>query len=342
MTTTCWRRYGLKAPLGRLFDTSCMRILITGGVGFVGGRLAIHLCNLGHDVILGSRRVLLSPNWLPCAEVFQIDWDDHQSLSVACRGVDAVVHCAGMNAQDCALSPSAALEVNGHYTARLGMAAAEAGVKHFIYLSTAHVYASPLVGLVDENTSTNNPHPYASSHLAGENAIVDLAKDGNMQGTVLRLSNAFGAPVHPAMNCWPLLVNDLCRQAVKTSKIQLLTSGSQQRNFIPLSNVCETIGQMLGSEKVGAWGVFNLGSNKSHSVIDMAKLVQHRCQQVLGFRPALQYPEPVINELHLPLAYFSRRLMDIFPGMFFDFESEIDNLLHFCSEYFDNTQGIAR
>jgi UDP-glucose 4-epimerase len=86
-----------------------MRILITGGFGFVGGRLAVHLAQVGHKIILGTRHSTASPEWLPHAEVAKIAWDDEVALERLCDGVDVIIHAAGMNAQDCATDPVAAL-----------------------------------------------------------------------------------------------------------------------------------------------------------------------------------------------------------------------------------------
>jgi UDP-glucose 4-epimerase len=150
------------------------RVLITGGFGFVGGRLATYLAQKGHHVILGSRITSISPAWLPHAEVIQIDWDDEVALEHICSQVDVVIHAAGMNTQDSTADPIAALAFNGLATARLVTAACWKGVQQFIYLSTAHVYANPLVGVITEESCPRNLHPYATSHLAGEQEVLGL------------------------------------------------------------------------------------------------------------------------------------------------------------------------
>src|SRR5205807_10500909 len=115
---------------------------------------------------------------------------------------------------------------NGLVTARLARAAAKQGTARFIYLSSAHVYGAALSGHVDEHTCPAPRHPYATSHRAGEDAV-RLACDGSaMAAIVVRLANAFGAPVDPAVDCWHLVTNDLCRQAVKTRRAVLKTPGN--------------------------------------------------------------------------------------------------------------------
>ena len=95
------------------------KILITGGFGFVGGRLAANLAQAGYSVLLASRKAMDPPIWLPQAKVTQIVWNDTLSLERICKGVDVIVQAAGINSQDCVANPVSALEFNGLATARL-------------------------------------------------------------------------------------------------------------------------------------------------------------------------------------------------------------------------------
>jgi UDP-glucose 4-epimerase len=318
-----------------------MRILITGGFGFVGGRLAVHLAHAGHQVVLGSRNTISSPAWLPQAEVAQIEWDDGRALEHSCNGVDVVIQAAGMNAQDCAADPVAALAFNGVATARLVAAASRAGVQRLIYLSTAHVYTSPLVGIITEDTCPRNLHPYATSHLAGEHAVLRASQLGQIQGIVLRLSNAFGAPVHKDVNCWMLLVNDLCKQAVQTCKLVLQSSGLQQRDFVGMTKVCrvaEYLAVCYGASMQP--GIFNVGTGVTQSVFAMAQLIQQRCAQVLGFEPALQRVQGEVDEQHPMLTYRADNLAALgINSNGLDNWAEIDSLLRFCQSTFIQTQS---
>lgn len=312
-----------------------MRVLITGGFGFVGGRVAQHLQQAGHTVVLGTRQATGSPEWLPEAQVAPILWYDPDALERACHVVDVIIHAAGMNAQDCAADPVAALEFNGVATARLVAAAVHAGVERFIYPSTAHVYASLLAGTITEETCPRNLHPYATSHLAGEHAVLEAATRGKTEGIVLRLSNAFGAPMHRKANCWMLLVNDLCRQAVETGQIVLKSSGLQQRDFVAMSEVCRVIGSLAASDTSALrWAIFNVGSGISQSVLEMAQLIQTRCAYVLGFEPALQLPEATAGECHEPLFYSGNRLTRAGIVVTQDPTAEIDRMLMFCNTQF--------
>lgn len=319
-----------------------MRILITGGSGFIGGRLGQHLQQAGHQVVLGSRNVISPPDWLPQAEIVKTDWNDGRALEQICNGVDTVIHAAGMNAQDCTADPIAALEFNGLATARFFSAASRAGVKRFIYLSTAHVYASPLVGIVSEDTCPQNLHPYATSHLAGEYSVLNARQGGQIEGIVLRMSNAFGAPTHPGVNCWMLLVNDLCRQAAWNGKMALRSSGLQSRDFVSIAEVCRVIEYLSCHHPDDAiQGIFNVGSGVSQSVLEMAKMIQQRCKRVLGFEPELLRPENGSDDKHEMLRFRLDGLAKMGVNISLDNNTEIDRLLAFCQASFSqNREGI--
>lgn len=301
----------------------------------------MHLQGFGHEVVLGSRKLSQAPFWLPQAETVQTQWHDDKALENICTDVDVIIHAAGMNAQDCAKDPVAALEFNGLTTARLVRAATNAGAEQFIYLSTAHVYASPLVGTITEKTCPRNLHPYATSHLAGENVVCYAANHGRIDGLVLRLSNAYGKPAHPDANCWTLLVNDLCRQAVERRKLVLRARGLEFRDFLPVSQACDLIGRLI-FEYAGIFeqSVLNIGSGKSEQVKIMAEKVQERCAKVLGFKPRLIRPKtavdvekdwesPATNCLEYKSLFMSESWKDS------SADREIDTLLLACSDWFD-------
>jgi UDP-glucose 4-epimerase len=315
-----------------------VRFLITGGFGFIGGRLGQYLMAQGHQVILGSRAAFAAPPpWLPKARVCLTQWDSREALEKICDRVDVLIHAAGMNAKDCAADPLAALEFNGAATARVLEAAENSGVPRFLYLSTAHVYASPLQGKINESTSPYNPHPYATSHLAGENKVLERCASGRIQGVVVRLSNVFGAPTHKYVDCWMLLANDLCRQAVEHGVMRLHSCGNQRRDFVPMTEVCRALSILACyPDKQINVPVFNMGSGKTNSIMDMARLIQGRCQVILGFYPGLEFLDKLQSTDDVPIdfEFQTAKLSDLGVTIDADCIPEIDNLLIFCKRYF--------
>lgn len=314
------------------FRTVKHNILVTGGMGFVGGRVAQTLAtNADVTLALGSRTAQENPCWLPKSNVIAMDWNSLQSLTLACEGTDTLVHLAGMNASDCLSDPVAALEVNTVNTARLMEAAKVAGVKRVIYLSTAHVYGPSLIGKIDESTLPKSHHPYATSHLAAEHLVL-AAANSNIDSIVLRLSNGFGVPAHPAVNAWMLLMNDLCHQAVNLRSITLRSSGLQWRDFITLQDVSNVVTHMIDLPKSNIGnGIFNVGSGKSSRVVEMAELIQARCTEVLGYSPKIIRPQPAEGEKFESLDYRIDKLLST--GFIFGGSPvlEIDETLLMCN-----------
>jgi len=311
------------------------RILVTGGMGFVGGRVAQALAtNADVTLTLGSRTVQANPCWLPSSKVVAMDWRSLQSLTLACDGIDTLVHLAGMNDADCLHDSVAALEVNAVNTARLMQAAKVAGVKRVIYLSTIHVYGPNLAGQIDESTLPKGRHPYATSHRAAEDVVL-AAANANMGSIVLRLSNCFGVPAHSAVRAWMLLMNDLCRQAVTLRSMTLRSTGLQCRDFITLQDVSRAVVHMidLPNNQIGD-GLFNVGSGKSLRVIDMVELIQTRCSKVLGFAPGIVRPQPVASDENLMLDYKIDKLLSTGFNLSSNPVFEIDETLRMCNKSF--------
>ncbi|MCW7462954.1 SDR family oxidoreductase [Leptospira limi] len=314
---------------------STYRILITGGSGLLGGRLVQYFSAIDNiEIYLGTSKPLELPSYVKSGKVRFLDWDSESSLKSACLDTNVIIHCAGMNAQDCQKNPERALEFNGFTTGKLLDAAIKMNVSRFIYISTAHVYDSPLKGLVTENSPLLNSHPYATSNVSGEQQVNQ--RYDRITGINVRLSNAYGAPVSPLVNCWMLLVNDLCKQAVTTNQMVLKTSGIQIRDFIPISEVCRAIHHLLNLPLNMDEHTFNLGGNMSMSVWDMALLIQKRCKEVLGFSPNLQRVSPSTNEVSENFEYDTTKLLSTGYKYLNYYQSEIDQLLYFCNLNFKN------
>ena len=207
-----------------------MRILITGGCGYLGSNLAIYLSNFGHKIILGTRKKEFYVDWLPSAEIIYIDWNSYENLFEACKGVDQIIHAAGMNSQECLSNPISAMKFNCETTIKFAQAALKAGVKRFIFLSTIHVYSSKLIGVFSEDSIPSNSHPYARSKIKAEegcniyeNQKIDL---------ILRYE-LIGAPVYPSINHEELLAFYLCKKIINKENI-FLKNPFQIRDFISM------------------------------------------------------------------------------------------------------------
>ena len=313
-----------------------MRVLVTGGLGYIGGRIALYLRNLGHNVVISSRKKIIDTPWVldNQIEVVNIDWSSVNSICNALSNVDIVVHAAGMNARECENNPVEAVKFNTLGTARLVSEAKKGRVRKIIYISTAHVYSDNLHGVITEKSCTNNLHPYATSHKAAEDCVLQANLDGKLQGFVFRLSNAVGAPLDKEVNCWMLLTNDICRQAVSKKEIILHSDGSQMRDFVPISTVAQVVGHFATTDVGTSNFLYNLGSGISYSVNEVASIVKDRCTNKFGYSMNINKSLNSRCNRVLNLNYkidLLKQSMSLYDNSLID---EIDDILEFCHNNF--------
>jgi UDP-glucose 4-epimerase len=308
-----------------------MRVLITGGTGLIAGNLGESFIKKGYDVVIANRRDIEVPEVLKGGETVVVNWNDASAIENLCRNCDVIIHTAGMNASECAKNPTEALRFNGVVTTAIVQAAVAAAVKKFFYLSTAHVYSGNLFGLISEETCPQNLHPYATSHRAAEDSVLYASSNEVLDGMVLRLSNIVGAPLTRDVNCWHLIVNDVCKQAVTTRKIVLKTDGSQTRDFLAISELSLMLEYLLNCAVPLQSRIINVGSGESTTILSIAQLVQSRCQIVLGFRPELVRPSNTKSVVEAPLSYQTMVLDSLGYKRTETLIGEIDKLLRFCS-----------
>lgn len=313
-----------------------MKILISGANGYIGGQLATYLSKNKADYSLRLACRNINSSTVPKlsnTEVVEIKLDNKENLEKICKDVDLVIHLAGMNAKQCIDNPEKANEVNVDGTENILNAAVKNGLKRFVYLSSIHVYNSTQLDNLIEESDRKSSHPYALSKIAAEDIVLSANKKNDIEVVVIRLSNAIGVPHHPDVNCWMLLANDLCYQAVHHNKLILReSSGKEVRNFISMSETINAIEHLvnLPKEKLGN-GIFNVGVNESMTLLEMSKLIRKRFLYYSdnfpkifinsGYKNKIKPSNFVIDKLHL--SGFAERDNN--------FDNEIDNLINFCS-----------
>ena len=256
-----------------------MSILITGGLGYIGGRVANYLKEKASDSRIflttrGKNRVL--PQWAEDFTVLRMDLLDDNSIADCLKDkvINVIIHLAALNEIDSMKTPELALEVNTQGTYKLLNIANAHNVKRFVYFSTFHVYGETSGSVITEETPTRPFHPYAITHRAAEDIVTFFNHYHKMKTLIFRLSNGYGYPMDMDINRWTLVFNDLCRQAVTSGRIVLKSSGKQHRDFISLHDVARAVEHFLFAvpDKWGD-GLYNLGGNCSMSILDVANKI---------------------------------------------------------------------
>lgn len=255
-------------------------ILITGGLGYLGGRIANYLASRhppSKIFLTTSNKERSLPSWTKDFSVVEMDVGNPASINKCMQYVqfDSIIHLAALNEIDSLSNPLRAYHINTIGTYHLANAAKMNGINRIIYFSTFHVYGPQKPGqVITEMTPTLGIHPYAATHRAAEDIISYFKSYQGLETLVFRLSNGFGYPMDSHVNRWTLVMNDLCRQAVTQGRMVLKTSGRQHRDFIALTDVARAV-ELFLFDRRDKWddGIYNLGGDHSMSILEVAKRI---------------------------------------------------------------------
>ncbi len=273
-----------------------MKILLTGGTGYIGSHTAIVLQLLGHQVLLYDNLSNSADSVLE--KLFQItgqqilfvrgDVRDTELLrnTLASHCIDAVIHFAGLKAVGESVEKPADYYANNvQGTISLLQAMQSVQVKTLVFSSSATVYGEPQYLPLDENHPTSATNPYGRSKLHIEEMLNDVAaSDPNWRMVCLRYFNPVGAhesgligesPSGVPNNLMPYIA-----QVAADQRAELKVFGSDYhtpdgtgvRDYIHVMDLAEGHAAALNflSKNVG-WHAINLGTGKGYSVLEMVQ-----------------------------------------------------------------------
>ncbi len=247
-----------------------MRVLVTGGSGFIGSHVVDKLRERGHEPVIYDLRP--SP-WHDDPEN-PVDTrlgsiTDREALERALHSCDAVAHLAAVaDVNDVHAEPEDAERVNARGTVAVLEAARRAGVKRIVYASTIWVYSDCEDEAVDEDTLLPAPsHLYTSTKLAGELYCKAYQELYGIDYTILRFGIPYGPRAREAAVI-PAFVN----KAFKGEPLTLAGDGSQSRRFVYVEDLAD--GVALGIDEVARNRVYNLASDENVSIKQIAETVQ--------------------------------------------------------------------
>lgn len=323
-------------------------VLITGARGYLGGRLIQGLAVDPRIRVVGTsrNRTAHPAGWPTNAQLICVDpsVEGEAAIAAALTGVDTVIHLAAPNEIESVEDPVGSLTTGAVGSLKLLRSARAASCRRFIFLSTIHVYGSPLKGKIIETDAANPVHPYAIVHRTAEDFLRAAQMKKEIEGVVLRLSNAIGAPAWPDVNRWSLIGNDLCRQAVTQGRIVLKSSGLQWRDFILVRDFVSAVRHMLDvpAQALGD-GLFNLGGRLPLRIIDVAETVARRASALLGREiPVIRAPEsPGESWEKIDFSIDRIAAAGFQPSPASDLDGEIDATLRLCRTGFAREAGTA-
>ena len=168
-----------------------MNVLITGANGFLGCEIVRQMANTGLHVRATDKQ---AKSFFPDMDYSPADILDPASLGYAVQGADCVIHAAGLaHIFDKNKAKNAPFkEINEIGTANTAHAAAKAGVKHFILISSVSVYGPFTLGACNEDMPCRPEGKYAESKYQAEQRAIEIVKRHGMALTILRLATLYG------------------------------------------------------------------------------------------------------------------------------------------------------
>jgi UDP-glucose 4-epimerase len=272
-----------------------MRVLVTGGAGYIGSHMVLGLRRAGHDVVVvddlstGHRDAVSE-----AVELVVADVADRARIGevLRARRIEAIVHLASrIQVGESVAHP------RRHYTGNLAAAisllesALDAGVGRFVLSSTAAVYGNPAGAALDEEHPTAPVSPYGETKLAIERMLASYRRAYGLRFAALRYFNAAGADAtsglrerhDPETHLIPIVLDAALgrRPAVTVyGRDHDTPDGTCIRDYVHVVDLCEA--HRLALEHLaagGQGGAFNLGTGEGHSVaevIDVARKVTGR------------------------------------------------------------------
>jgi len=245
-----------------------MRVLVTGGGGFIGSHVVDRLREQGMTPRIFD--LSASPYHSPLeVETFTGSITDPANLDLAMRDCDAVIHLAAVaDVGHVHADPVLAEEVNTRGTLNVLEAACRAKVGRVVYGSTTWVYSDCVEREVDEETPIPAPrHLYTATKLAGETYCAGYAELFDLESTILR----FGIPYGPRARAAGVVAKftDL---AFEGEALTIAGDGSTTRSFIYVEDLADGIVAALRPEAAGR--TYNLSGDEVVTILEIAERVQ--------------------------------------------------------------------
>jgi nucleoside-diphosphate-sugar epimerase len=242
-----------------------MRVLVTGGAGFIGSHVADRLVADGHDVRVldnlssGRRENLAGP--AAAAELVEGDVRDLEALRGAVAGCEAVIHLAALvSVQQSIADPLASQAINAGGTLNALVSAREAGARRVVFASSAAVYG-PAAELPNrEDAGTAPISPYGADKVAGEAYCSAMWGAFGLETVVLRYFNVFGPRQDPASEYAAVIPR--FAQAFRAGRPPVIYGdGEQSRDFVFVDDVARA--NLLALEAPAAGLVANIARGEA-------------------------------------------------------------------------------
>lgn len=255
-----------------------MKILVTGGAGFIGSNLVDALAARETDEIIvaddfssGKRENVAQHASNPRVRVAELDIRNKDAVRAIMRGVDAVYHLAVQCVRVSIRDPYLVHDVNATGTLHLLTAALDENIKRFVYCSSSEVYGTATRVPMDEEHPPVPTTPYGASKLAGEVYARSFFLTYGLPVTVVRPFNTYGPREHFEGPYGEVIPKFVVR-ALNDAPLVIFGDGTQTRDFTEVSDTVRGL-CMAGECDALVGDVVNIARGQEVSVATLAQIV---------------------------------------------------------------------
>ncbi len=264
-----------------------MRVLVTGGAGFIGSHIVEHFQADADVIVLDDLRTGRRRN----IDGFNVRFHegsvlDRNLLRTLMQGVDYVFHLAAMvSVPESMGKPTDCELINTAGTLTVLEEAARAGVRKLCLSSTSAVYGDNPVNPKAENMLPEPKSPYAVSKLSAEHYCRMFAAGGRLKTVALRYFNVFGPRQDPGSQ-YAAAVPIFVSKAVKGEPLTIFDDGEQTRDFVYVKDIVAA--NVFFAQSDEAFGVYNIANGNRITINGLASMI---CQ-LTGSSSAIQHLPP--------------------------------------------------
>lgn len=247
-----------------------MRVLITGGAGFLGSALANHLVGEGQRVWVLDDLSAGDPASLHKEVSFtRGDVRDIPRLWTLLKGMDCVYHLAArVSVPESILYPVEYNDVNVGGTVSLMTAARDAGIKRVVFTSSGTVYGEQKEQPIKETVRPHPRNPYAVTKIAAEYHLSAMGALYGVETVILRIFNAYG-PGQAAPPSHAPVIPQFVRQALTGGSVVIFGNGEQTRDFVYVDDVVQALIAAATAQAQGL--IINIGAGREVSVKELVR-----------------------------------------------------------------------
>lgn len=252
-----------------------MRVLITGGAGFIGTALANKLVELGYQVRVLDDLSAGDPAGLRQDVLFNRgDVRDRPKLWTILHNIDCVFHLAArVSVPESILYPREYNDVNVGGTVSVMEAMRDVGIKRVVLASSGTVYGEQPTQPVRESQRPNPLAPYAVSKIAAEYYVFTLGRLYGIETVALRIFNAYG-PRQPLPPSHAPVIPLFMRQVLAGGSVVIFGNGRQTRDFVYIDDVVDALIAAAHAPGVDQH-IVNVGSGVEVSVRELVRHIEH-------------------------------------------------------------------